>query len=124
MSSIIHFHDFMLQQAKVSDYSTGLACSTDDDHVSSNDVGTAPFNWDMALSLTSAIFLAFVAFLILSDKRLQAHPNMLIAYTCLADSYNFFNFFIRYVTCGYSLNRYLDYLFAATVQYPIAILFC
>ena len=112
----------MLQAA--SNYSQGLACDTDNDHVSDDNKGMPAFNWDVALSLTSAIFLAFVAFIILSDKRLQAHPNMLIAYTCLADSYNFFNFFIRYVTCGYQLNVYLDYLFAATVQYPIAVLYC
>jgi len=58
----------------------------------------------MGLSLASAIMLAFVALIIFTDKRLQAHPNMLIAFTCLADAFNFFNFFSRYLICGYELN--------------------
>ena len=49
---------------------------------------------------------------------------MLIAYTCLFDSFNFFNFFLRYVTCGYDLNIYFDQLFAATVQIPVLELKC
>jgi hypothetical protein len=55
----------------------------------------------MGLSLVSAVLLAFVALLIFTDKRLQAHPNKLIAYTCLFDAYNFYNFFSRYLECGY-----------------------
>jgi hypothetical protein len=72
----------------------------------------------MGLSLTSAILLAFVALLIFTDKRLQAHPNKLIAYTCLFDAYNFYNFFSRYLECGYELSFYLDIIFALTVQAP------
>lgn len=72
----------------------------------------------MVLALLSSVSLAFVTLLIFTDKRIQGHPNMLIAYTCLADSFNFFNFFLRYVTCGYNLNIYLDQLFAITVQIP------
>ena len=72
----------------------------------------------MGLSLTSAILLSFVALLIFTDKRLQAHPNKLIAYTCLADAFNFYNFFSRYVECGYGASGLLDKLFAKSVQVP------
>ena len=87
-----------------SNFSQDIACNTDDYHVSDDDKGLLAFNLDMVLSLASAIMLAFVALLIFTDKRLQAHPNMLIAFTCLADAFNFFNFFCRYVSCGYGLN--------------------
>lgn len=86
--------------------------------MSDDDKGLTYFNIDMVLSLLSAISLACVTLLIFTDKRIQGHPNMLIAYTCLFDSFNFFNYFMRYVTCGYSLNIYLDQLFAITVQIP------
>lgn len=107
-----------------SDFSQDTSCNTNDAHVSDDDKGLLAFNVDMALSLASAMMLAFVALLIFTDKRLQAHPNILIAYTCLADAFNFFNFFCRYVTCGYGLNVYLDYLFASTVQYPYLYFMC
>ena len=108
----------------IANFSSAASCVSDDDHVNPNDRGLLAFNLDMGLSLASAIMLGFVALLIFTDKRLQAHPNMLIAYTCLADSFSFFNFFCRYLTCGYHLNEYLDYLFAYTAQLPYMFLFC
>ena len=55
------------------------------------------FNIDMILSLLSCLSLACVALMIFTDKRLQGHPNMLIAYICLFNSFNYFNFLMRYV---------------------------
>lgn len=43
---------------------------------------------------------------------------MIIAYTCLIDAFNFYNYFSRYVACGYDLNVDYDRLFASTVQDP------
>ena len=44
-----------------------------------------------ALCLLSVLGLAFVATTIFSNKRLQAHPQMLIAYICVAEACMSFN---------------------------------
>jgi hypothetical protein len=82
------------------------------------------FKADMVLACLSSLALGFIALIIFTDKRIQGHPNMIIAYTCLVDAFNFFNFFQRYVTCGYDLNLYYDKLFASTVQDPYYYVTC
>jgi hypothetical protein len=82
---------------------------------SNTDIANFTFQADMYLALLSALALGAVALIILTDKRLQGHPNMIIAYTCLLDAYTFYNFFARYVVCGYDKNVFYDQLFATTV---------
>lgn len=72
------------------------------------DSGFAWFKFDLFLSILSGLLLGLVALMIFQDTRLQAHPNKLIAYSCLFNSYNFFNFSMRYITCGYGWNDFLN----------------
>lgn len=88
------------------------------DGVSYDDAGLTYFKIDLALSLLSGIILGAVGLTIMIDTRIQAHPNKLIAYTCIFNSYNFFNFAMRYITCGYQLNTFLDEVFGMTVIEP------
>jgi hypothetical protein len=54
----------------------------------------------------------FVALLKKTNSRKKCKVIKLIVRYC--SLINFFNFFSRYLTCGYELNLYLDYLFAFT----------
>jgi len=60
-----------------------------------------------------------VGFTILSDKHLAEHPNKIIAYTCLCDAFNYFQYASRHVTCGFNYVEWLSKFFAVTVQQPI-----
>lgn len=71
--------------------------------------------YDISSAGLSSVALFLVAILILSDRRLHAHPNKLIAYICLCDSYTFMQFVIRYLLCGYGLSEYANWLYAITV---------
>jgi hypothetical protein len=106
--------DHLLGQVATIDYCSG---PTNSSHVfvNSNFVGTTSFNVDLSLSTLSAISLGLVALLVLADERIQAHPNLLIAYNCLLDAFNYANFSSRYVACGYGLDPYLDNVFYTTV---------
>lgn len=74
------------------------------------------FTLDVALIFLSALSLGYVALMIFSDKRVQGHPNMLIAYTCLFDSFNFANYLMRYITCGFQgVDQWFEELFVHTV---------
>jgi hypothetical protein len=53
-------------------------------------LGLPYFDYDVAAASLSGFALLLVAVLILSDERLHVHPNKLIAYICLCDSYSFF----------------------------------
>ena len=70
------------------------------------------------MTFLSAASLTFVSLAILSDKRVRSHPNNIIALVCLCDAYTFFQFFNRYIICGYSLNLYLEMLFSWTLLQP------
>ena len=110
----INMQPSILQNFEKSDRS----CSLEKGYVNYLVSGTLDFNVDITLLFLSSLALGFIALIILTDKRLQGHPNMLIAYTCLIDAFNFFNYFSRYLECGYSLNDFFNRLFATTVQDP------
>jgi hypothetical protein len=101
-----------------------VACGGELNYVDDDDSGYLNFDIDMSLSLMSSLALGFVALIILTDSRIQGHPNKIIAYTCLIDAYNFYNFFTRYVVCGYDLSAFFDRMFANTVQDPFYYVKC
>ena len=105
-------------------YNNAAACNNVDGYVDDDDRGTLYFNLDITLSLMSSLSLGFIALIILTDKRIQGHPNKLIAFTCLIDAFNFYNYFSRYLACGYGLNLQYSLLFASTVQDPIFYVKC
>jgi hypothetical protein len=105
-------------------YNNAASCNSEPAYVYIDDKGKLGFDVDMVLSLMSSLALGFVALIIFTDSRIQGHPNLIIAYTCLFDSYNFYNFFSRYVSCGYNLNGVYDRLFASTVQDPYYYVTC
>jgi len=65
-------------------------CYPSERTVSYEDLGTVYFRIDIAGFLVSFIALTFVGLVILTDKRIQAHPNKLIAFICLSDAYNYY----------------------------------
>lgn len=74
--------------------------------------------------MISALSLLLISSLILLDKRLQMHPNKLLAYACLCDAYGFCQFATRYMVCGHSWSGNLDMIYANTVQVPMRKVFC
>lgn len=66
----------------------------------------------------SAATLSFISLAILSDERVRAHPNKLIALVCMCDAYTYNMFFNRYLICGWGLNYGLTRLFSWTVLQP------
>jgi hypothetical protein len=108
----------LLYLLKGSSEINAVACSDELNYVNDDDSGYLNFDIDMSLSLMSSLALGVVALIILTDSRIQGHPNKLIAYTCLINAYNFYNLFSRYVVCGYDLNALYSGMFANTVQDP------
>jgi len=66
------------------------SCNPTLDYVNMNKKGMPYFKTDISFAAVSCFALFFVAALILTDKRLQAHPNKLIAYVFICDAYTFF----------------------------------
>ena len=89
-------------------------CNLNEDYVNTNDPGKPFFRADFTGAALSAGALLIVALLILSDKKLGAHPNKIIAYVFLCDAYLFFEFLTRYVVCGYNWNSIITYIYAIT----------
>ena len=87
--------------------------------MSSEDRGEFFYNIDCIGSALSCLLLFAVGMLILSDKRVRAHPNNIIALILLADSYTYCQYLTRFIVCGFNLNAGLDRLFCVTIQYPI-----
>ena len=67
-----------------------LSCNPTLNYVNMGKLGLPYFDYDVAAASLSGFALLLVAVLILSDERLHVHPNKLIAYICLCDSYSFF----------------------------------
>ena len=67
-----------------------LSCNPTLTYVNKHNQGEFWFNYDIIASTVSSFALLIVACLILFDKRLQMHPNMLVAIICMCDSYLFF----------------------------------
>lgn len=65
-------------------------CNPSDATVSNDDIGDTYFRLDIAGFTISFIALSCVGLVIISDKRIRTHPNELIAYICLCDSYSYF----------------------------------
>ena len=99
-------------------------CNPTIDYVNMNKQGLAFFNIDVTAAALSTVALLTIAIIILSDQKIKAHPNQMIAYVFLCDAYLFCQFLTRYFVCGYGLNPYLSYLYAITVQYPWVKLSC
>ena len=66
----------------------------------------------------SLLSLSFVSLAILSDKRVQGHPNNIIAYICICDAYTYCQYLTRYIICGYKLTKPLEVLFSWTFMEP------
>ena len=75
---------------KSDSYDTAINCNRSDHTVSTDDRGTLYFRIDVIFLTISFLALTIVGFAILSDKRVIAHPNKIIAYICLSDAYNYF----------------------------------
>ena len=75
---------------KSDSYDTAVNCNRSDHTVSDDDRGTTYFRIDVIGLTISFLALTVVGFAILSDKRVKAHPNKIIAYICLSDAYNYF----------------------------------
>ena len=97
---------------------TAINCNRSDHTVSFDDQGTTYFQIDVIGLTISFLALTVVGFAILSDKRVKAHPNKIIAYICLSDAYNYFQILSRYIVCGFGLSYRLDYFFSQTVLKP------
>ena len=82
-------------------------------------MGSVFFRADIIGASCSCALLLFVGLIILTDKRVRGHPNNIIAFICMADSWTYFQYITRFLICGYDLNHYANWLFATTVQYPI-----
>lgn len=95
-----------------------LSCNPTLQYVNQYKVGTNHFRFDIAAASLSGISLLLVAVLILTDKKLKVHPNKLIAYICLCDSFTFIQFVTRYLICGFGWSQAMNYFYAITVQYP------
>ena len=106
------------------DHALILSCDPSNKYVSHDDVGNLYFRYDVAAATISCVALFLVAMLIYSDKKLQTHPNKLIASICLCDSYTFCQFVIRYYFCGFRLYSWISQMFAYSAQYPIQWLQC
>ena len=90
-----------------------------------NKQGLTFFNLDITGATLSMVALLTIAIIILSDQKIKAHPNQMIAYVFLCDAYLFCQFLTRYLVCGFGgLNPYFSYLYAITVQYPWVKLSC
>ena len=85
---------------------------------------SAWFTYDVVASMISAMSLLLISSLILLDKRLQMHPNKLLAYACLCDAYGFCQFATRYIICGYGLSHDLNIFYASSVQVPMRKAYC
>lgn len=105
-------------------FSQMLSCNPTLTYVNQHNAEGFWFSYDVIASAVSSISLLIVACLILFDKRLQMHPNMLVAIICLCDSFLFFQFMSRYLICGYGWSPDLNYFYAVTVQYPWVWLTC
>ena len=66
------------------------SCNPTLDYVNQNKNELKYFKTDIAFAAISCFALFFVAALILTDRKLQAHPNKLIAYVFICDAYTFF----------------------------------
>jgi hypothetical protein len=85
-------------------------------------------NWQLQLRGGFAILMAvsvaclsFVAYTILTDTRLQAHPQPMIAYMCLIEAIINWNALIQlynpcYVSCYIGFERMLPILFFKTIS--------
>ena len=100
-------------------YHSSMDCMDDQTHVGTSHVGSKFFRADIIGASCSCAFLLFVGLIILTDKRVRGHPNNIIAFICMADSWTYFQYITRFLICGYDLNYYANWLFATTVQYPI-----
>ena len=85
------------------------------DYVTEEDGGTTAFIIDSIGSSLSFLALTGIACIILSDTKLQAHPNMLIAKKCMCDAFIYYQFFNRYMVCGHQWNNLADRFYARTV---------
>lgn len=66
------------------------SCNPTLNYVNRNKIGLPYFRADICFATVSCFALFFLASLILTDKRLQGHPNKLIAYVFMCDAYTFF----------------------------------
>lgn len=98
-------------------FATMASCNPKYDYVNRNKVGLPFFDFDITAASLSMVSLLVIASIILLDKRLQAHPNQMIAYVFLCDAYTFCQYLSRYLICGYGWSDYLNYFYAITVQY-------
>ena len=101
---------------------TNTTCASNNlkgfDYVTDEDSGKPAFIADSIGSGLSFVALTGVAMLIFADKRLQAHPNILIAQKCMCDAFIYFQFFTRYQVCGHHFNALAAKVYAITVQFP------
>ena len=72
--------------------------------------------------VVSVICLAFVAYTILTDSRLQAHPQPMIAYMCLIEASINWNALMQiynpcFVSCYIGFEKTLAFFFFGTVSY-------
>ena len=61
-------------------------CTDYSNYLAANPVSYTLISLYVILFFTSSILLIFVAQTILQNKSLQAHPQMLIAYICMAEA--------------------------------------
>ena len=104
-------------------YHTSLDCvdltGDDDQYVHSIDAGSTFFRADLIGSSCSCFLLFLVGIIILGDKRIRGHPNNIIAFICMSDSFTYFQYISRHLVCGFGFNDWMNWLFATTIQYPI-----
>ena len=73
------------------------------------------------LMVLSCICLAFVAYTILTDSRLQAHPQPMIAYMCVIEAANNWNALLQlynpcYASCYVGFEKTLQILLFNTIS--------
>jgi hypothetical protein len=103
-----------------------LSCRPTLNYVNKEKLNGMPgwFTYDVTASMISALSLLLISGLILLDKRLQMHPNKLLAYACLCDAYGFCQFATRYMICGHGWSHELNLIYAHSVQAPMRKVYC
>ena len=65
------------------------SCNPTINYVNYSKLGLTFFNLDVTAATLSMFALTTVALIILSDEKIKAHPNKMIAYVFLCDAYLF-----------------------------------
>ena len=71
-------------------FETMAFCNYSEEYVNVNNAGSLFFRLDIYGAAVSTIALLVVALVMLSDEKLGAHPNKMIAYVFLCDAYLYF----------------------------------